>query len=134
MKKRFVCFFAAVLLALPVISHATEGARRGSGGVTQGFIGAGTAAGAQTVTVSEAKELGHRTQVTLHGNVVRSGVRSGRYEFRDDSGNIIINIDARTWQGISVDENTAVEIRGTIDRRLASFWIRRIKVESISIL
>ena len=80
-----------------------------------GYTGPGSLAQLTPVTVAAAKKLRDKTPVALRGKIVQA-VRRGKYEFQDDTGTITVEIDREVWRGISVDENTSVEIRGRMDR------------------
>ena len=95
-----------------------------------GYTGPGSLAQLAPVTVAEAKKLRNKTPVALRGKIVQA-VRKGKYEFQDDTGTITVEIDREVWRGISVDENTSVEIRGRVDREVFNVTI---DVKSILVL
>jgi uncharacterized protein (TIGR00156 family) len=93
-------FFVVVLLSAAVVYSR--------GGFT------GPKAEASPVSVSEAKKLADEAKVVLSGNITKS-LGDEKYEFRDSTGTIIIEVDNKVWRGVSVDEKAFVEIRGEID-------------------
>ena len=95
-----------------------------------GYTGPGSPAPLTPVTVAEAKKLRDKTLVALRGKIVQM-VRKGKYEFQDDTGTITVEIDREVWRGISVDENTSLEIRGRVDRGIFSATI---DVKSVLVL
>lgn len=68
------------------------------------------------VSVEEAVELRDDALVSLRGNILRS-LGDEKYIFRDDSGEITIEIDRKVWRGLSVDETDLVEISGEIEKK-----------------
>ena len=120
---------AVLLLASLAASYAQEGFT-GPEVPAGGYTGPGSLAQLPPVTVSEAQKLRNKTPVALRGKIVQA-VRKEKYEFRDDTGTIMVEIDREVWRGISVDENTTVEIRGRVDRE--AFRVT-IDVKSILVL
>ncbi|MDR0965125.1 MAG: NirD/YgiW/YdeI family stress tolerance protein [Myxococcales bacterium] len=120
MKKCFVFFLGFVLLSLPLMTaHAQEG-----------FNGPGSATQSTPKTISEAKKLPDDAWVVLRGKITRA-LGDEKYEFRDDTGTITVEIDQKVWRGLSVDEKILVEIQGEVDRDLMSV---EIDVKKITIL
>ncbi|MDR1165089.1 MAG: YgiW/YdeI family stress tolerance OB fold protein [Deltaproteobacteria bacterium] len=83
-----------------------------------GFTGPGLSA----VTVAQALKLSDDSFVILRGNIVQH-LGKDRYLFRDDSGEIIIDIDNHKWNGLSVGPENAVEIQGEIDKDWGSLEV-----------
>jgi uncharacterized protein (TIGR00156 family) len=81
----------------------------------------------ELVTVAEAKSLADDTRVVLQGTVVNS-LGDEEYTFKDESGEIVVEIDRRVWNGVSVGPNDRVEIYGEVDadRRGAEIDVRTI--------
>ena len=130
MKTSSVLILGVVLFSMPLTdSHAQEGFT-GPSAAVGGFTGPGSLAQLTPTTVAEAKKLRDKTPVALRGKIVQA-VRKEKYEFRDDSDTITVEIDRKVWQGLSVDENTLVEIRGHVDREAFSV---KIDVKSVSVL
>lgn len=68
----------------------------------------------QPTTAAEIANLPDDAQVTLTGYLVRS-LGDERYEFQDDTGTLIVEIDDDEWQGTEITPNDAVELTGEID-------------------
>lgn len=66
------------------------------------------------VTVAEAAELPDDTDVKLTGYIVRS-LGDEKYEFRDDTGTIVVEIDDEDWGNLEVTPEVRVEISGEIE-------------------
>ena len=77
-----------------------------------GFVGPDNL---QLVTVAEALELPDDTDVKLQGYIVRS-VGDENYEFKDDSGTIVVEIDDDDWGGVETTPDTWVEVSGEIEQ------------------
>ena len=111
-------FVTVSFLALVVLTaNAQQGGFSGQGG----FRG-------QVTTVEQARRLRDDTPVILQGRIGRF-LREEYYEFSDDTGSIIIEIDHRVWGELSVNEDDLVEIVGEIDRFL--FFRPKVEVRSI---
>ena len=117
--KKYTTFFVCCLITL--ITAASVHAQ---------FTGPG-AQQAQAVTVSQANTLANKTPVILTGTIVQANGRE-KYTFRDSTGEIIIEIERKAWQGISVGPSDTVEISGKVEKEL--FRKRRIEVKTIRIL
>ncbi|EEV8290340.1 YgiW/YdeI family stress tolerance OB fold protein [Escherichia coli] len=70
-------------------------------------------------TVAQAKELKDDAWVILEGSIVKK-VGDERYEFRDNSGTIVTDIDDSVWAGQNVSPKDKVRIEGEIDKDLSS--------------
>ena len=84
------------------------------GGNYGGFTGP-QAQGANTV--AGALKAWDDTMVTLKGNIIRQ-VAHEKYEFKDSTGIIIVEIDDDKWYGLSVGPNDVVEIYGEVDSEI----------------
>ncbi|MDY5303422.1 MAG: NirD/YgiW/YdeI family stress tolerance protein, partial [Campylobacter sp.] len=60
-------------------------------------------------TVAGALKARDDTMVTLKGNIIRQ-VAHEKYEFKDSTGVMIVEIDDDKWNGLSVGPNDVVEI------------------------
>ncbi|HLT90197.1 MAG TPA: NirD/YgiW/YdeI family stress tolerance protein [Woeseiaceae bacterium] len=96
---------ACVLAAAPLMAAA--GQQQG------GFVGPD--ARQAPVTAAEAMNLPDDASVRLVGYIVRS-LGDERYEFKDDSGTLIVEIDDDDWGGLEVRPEDRVELAGEIDR------------------
>lgn len=71
----------------------------------------------QVTNVAAAKQLKDDTQVRLEGQVIRA-LGKEKYEFRDSTGTIIVDIDDKHWNGQPVNRTAKVVLIGDIDREL----------------
>lgn len=69
------------------------------------------------VTVIEAKKLGDDTAVKMQGLIVKS-LGNERYEFKDETGTITVEIDKEDWHGVEATPETRIEVRGEVDKEL----------------
>ncbi|MFT5705192.1 MAG: hypothetical protein ACI8SK_001147 [Shewanella sp.] len=65
-------------------------------------------------TVQVALEAKDDTPVTLTGYIL-SGLGDEEYQFSDDTGVIIVEIDHRDWNGIDATPETQIVIQGEVD-------------------
>ena len=72
------------------------------------------AAFAQKVSVKQALTLKDDTKVELKGYVVKS-IGDEKYQFRDTTGVITVDIDDDLWQGKAVSAKTPITILGEVD-------------------
>lgn len=68
-------------------------------------------------TVAGALKAWDDTMVTLKGNIIRQ-VAHEKYEFKDSTGVMIVEIDDDKWNGLSVGPNDVVEIYGEVDSEI----------------
>ena len=73
-----------------------------------------TAIQTKTVTVKTALGLADDTKVQLKGYVVKA-IGDEKYQFRDSTGSITVDIDDDLWQGKAVSAKTLITIRGEVD-------------------
>lgn len=69
---------------------------------------------AQKVTVKQALALKDDSNVELKGYVVKA-LGDEKYQFRDTTGTINVEIDDELWQGKPVSAKTPITIVGEID-------------------
>ena len=79
---------------------------------------------AQSVTVSQANVLPHKSRVILTGKITQS-VGRDYYTFRDSTGEITVEIKRKVWRGLSVNPSDSVEITGEVEKK----FIGKIKIE-----
>ena len=97
----------------------------------EGFTGPGSTTNTRqyrTVTVAEAKNLPYDTRVVLTGNIVQS-LGDEKYAFKDDTGEITIEIDRKIWRGLSVGVADTVEITGKVEvkRNRVEIEVKRLR-------
>lgn len=66
------------------------------------------------VTVQQVMTLKDDTNVQLHGYVVKS-IGDEKYEFKDRTGTITVDIDDELWQGKAISAKTPITIIGEVD-------------------
>ncbi|MEE1122821.1 MAG: NirD/YgiW/YdeI family stress tolerance protein [Acinetobacter pseudolwoffii] len=72
------------------------------------------AAFAKTMTVQQALGMKDDSKVQLKGYVVKA-VGDEKYQFRDSTGSITVEIDDELWQGKPILAKTPVTIIGEVD-------------------
>ena len=71
----------------------------------------------QMVTVSEIEKLNDGDYIVMQGtNLEKTGNET--YNFKDNTGTIIIEIDNDEWAGITVTPNDIIIIEGEIDKNM----------------
>lgn len=65
-------------------------------------------------TVQQALSANDDAQVELRGNVVKS-LGDEKYQFRDQTGSITVEIDHELWQAKPISANTPVTLIGEVD-------------------
>jgi uncharacterized protein (TIGR00156 family) len=68
----------------------------------------------RTVTVKEALTMRDDTNVQLKGYIVKA-IGDEKYEFRDRTGSITVDIDDDLWHGRKISAKTLVTIIGEVD-------------------
>lgn len=116
--KRTQATFA--LLFLPLLS----GAALAAGGYT------GPGATTQVTTVAGALDAADDTPVVLQGQIVKR-LKGDRYEFKDASGTITVEIDDEDWPPQAVSENAKVKLTGEVERDLMS---REVDVDIVELM
>jgi len=81
---------------------------------THGYIGPGTPT---ITTVAAARQAADDTAVILEGYITRRINQDDRYEFKDQTGTIIVEIDNDDWPG-PVSDKTKVRLYGEVDKDL----------------
>ncbi len=108
MKKTILTALVVALLLGPAVTWAA-------------FSGPG--AGGQSVTVSQLSNLQDDAMVTLTGQIIRQ-LGDDKYEFKDKTGTVTVEIDHKVWQGMDVNPQKTVTIYGELDKDFT-----RIKVD-----
>ena len=70
-------------------------------------------------TVAAVKEMKDNSWFTLEGHIVKQ-VRKERYIFRDQSGEVEVEIDDEKWKGRKVDPGTKIRISGEVEKDFLS--------------
>ena len=81
-----------------------------------------------THTAAQALEAHDETPVVLVGRIVER-IRDEQYRFRDESGEIRLDVGEEIWRGAQVGPETLVRVTGEIDRGLRSvdIWVHAIE-------
>lgn len=69
---------------------------------------------ATVTTVKQALTAKDSTPIKLHGQVVKS-LGDEKYQFRDKTGSITVDVDDELWQGRPISPNTNVTLVGEVD-------------------
>lgn len=113
MKKQMFVIWVVLFVLLPIFGACGQEGLTGPGG---GFTGPGSNPNTTTViTVAAAQSLRDDARVTLQGTIV-SQLSREKYNFRDSTGEIVVEIDRRVWGSLTISETDLVEIYGEIDR------------------
>ncbi|WP_312086360.1 NirD/YgiW/YdeI family stress tolerance protein [Acinetobacter variabilis] len=86
----------------------------GAAAVASSETAVNQAAFAKTTTVKQALAMKDDSKVQLKGYVVKA-VGDEKYQFRDNTGTITVEIDDELWQGKPVSAKTPVVIIGEVD-------------------
>ena len=104
MKKVLVFCALGLLLSLPTNASAQQN--------LGGFTGPSAVA---PTTVAEALQKADNTAVELTGKIEKS-LGDEKYQFSDESGKTVVEIDNEDFRGVSVNENDTVKLRGEVDK------------------
>ena len=69
----------------------------------------------QLVTVAETAGLPDDSEVRLEGFIVKA-LGDEEYEFHDDTGTLVVEIDDEDWGGLEVSPELKVQLHGEIDQ------------------
>ena len=86
----------------------------GTAAVASSVTAVNQAAFAKTTTVKQALTMKDDSKVQLKGYVVKA-VGDEKYQFRDNTGTITVEIDDELWQGKPVSAKTPMVIIGEVD-------------------
>jgi uncharacterized protein (TIGR00156 family) len=94
---------------------------------TAQFTGPGATGQATTVAQLADRRLG--SYVTVTGNIV-AHQREDYYTFRDESGEIRVEIGNSVWQNREISPDTKVRLLGELDRGVAGryLWVKSLQV------
>jgi uncharacterized protein (TIGR00156 family) len=83
----------------------------------------------QATTVAEAQNVRAGNYVVVTGNIV-AHQRSDYFTFRDDTGEIRVEISSRVWQGREVTPETTVRLLAEVDQGRAGryLWVKSLEV------
>ncbi|WP_144213058.1 YgiW/YdeI family stress tolerance OB fold protein [Shewanella donghaensis] len=103
MKKLLVCGLLFASTTAVAASNVNQG---GFLGPTRGSVD----------TIDKALEAKDDTPAVLTGYIVES-LGDEEYRFRDDSGEMIVEIDDKNWKGIEATPETKLTLLGEIDSK-----------------
>ena len=107
----FVALILTAFLAVPAFAAFEGPGADGKGG----FKGSG--ANAPASTVEQVKNLADDVIVAVTGNVISKVAGSkDKYNFRDASGEMIVEIDQKRFRGQTVTPETTVRLIGKVDK------------------
>lgn len=106
MKKTLGFCALALLIGLPLKASAQEN--------VGGFTGPSAVA---PTTVSEALQKADDTAVELTGKIEKS-LGDEKYQFKDETGAAVVEIDNEDFRGVSINENDTVKLKGEVDKEL----------------
>ncbi|MGI2260953.1 NirD/YgiW/YdeI family stress tolerance protein [Shewanella sp. GXUN23E] len=109
---------AAVLLLVSLVSGGAMAAYEGPG------------AQAQITSASAVKDAQDGAKAQLTGKLVKS-LGDEKYQFQDESGMVIVDIDDDLLRNVQVDENTPVVLVGEVDNDWDG---QEVDIEVISLL
>lgn len=104
--KHFIAFLLTVFLIQE--SHAQT--------LAGGFEG--PKVNVNQTTVAEALKMSDESRVSLVGQIINS-LGDDKYTFKDQTGEVVIEIDDEDWQGQKVTPENTIEITGEIDKEFA---------------
>ena len=90
----------------------------------------GPTATGQTNTVAQARRARVDTYVTVTGNIV-AHLREDYFTFRDDTGEIRVEIEPEVWRNRDIGANTTVRLLAEVDRNAAGtvyLWVQSFEI------
>ncbi|WP_342649973.1 NirD/YgiW/YdeI family stress tolerance protein [Pseudomonas sp. REB1044] len=91
-----------------------------------------TGPGAQLITtVAAAKEAADDTPVVLQGYITKKVNNDDKYEFKDNTGTITVEIDNEDLPVTPFNEKTKVKLTGEVEKHLMS---REVDVDIVEII
>ncbi len=81
-------------------------------GANAGFVGTSEQA---VITVAEVSNMGDDKAVVMRGSIEKH-LKKDKYQFVDQTGKIVVEIDGDEWRGIDVTPNDTVLIIGETDK------------------
>lgn len=88
----------------------------------------GPSAAKNETTVAEALKMSDETYVALTGKIVNS-LGDEKYTFKDQTGEVVIEIDDDDWHGVKVTPENTITINGEVDKEM--FEPTKIDVDSV---
>lgn len=82
------------------------------------FVGFQDNNGTKT-SITEALKMSDNSYVTVQGNIVKR-LSEDKYQFKDSTGTMTVEIDKDKWGGISVNTQDKLELTGEIEKKFNS--------------
>ena len=82
------------------------------------------------ITVAEAKQLNDDARLTLEG-FITGHLRGDHYLFRDDTGEISVEIEDEVWKGIEIGADTNVILYGELEHEFGSLEVEVDRLEVV---
>ena len=129
--KKFLCALTMVMLLSGAAFAGFEGSS--SYPASQGFhssSGNGAAMGG-VVDIKDVMNMYDEQTATVRGNIVRQ-LSDDKYLFKDKTGELVVEIDYKYWNGLQVSEKDVLELTGEIDKdynsvKLDVFMVKKVK-------
>lgn len=112
----------AAVLALVFAFSTSDALANESGGYYRHAGGGYTGPGPAIVTVEQAKSMRDDARVALKGHIIQN-LGGEKYVFKDSTGAVNVEIDAKRWQGQNIGPDDLVEIYGEVDKDWSSLEI-----------
>jgi uncharacterized protein (TIGR00156 family) len=124
--KKFAAIAAIMMMATAPVFAAEGGFNGPSATATQtqtqtqqgGFVDNN----ANLTTAAKVKEMKDDSWVKLRGNITER-LSDDRYNFRDESGTVVVEIDHKRWNGVTVGPQDKVELQGKVDKDWNEFEV-----------
>ncbi|WP_230353772.1 YgiW/YdeI family stress tolerance OB fold protein [Lelliottia sp. WAP21] len=124
--KKFAAIAAIMMMATAPVFAAQGGFNGPSATATQtqtqtqqgGFVDNN----ANLTTAAKVKEMKDDSWVKLRGNITER-LSDDRYNFRDESGTVVVEIDHKRWNGVTVGPQDKVELQGKVDKDWNEFEV-----------
>lgn len=82
-------------------------------------------------TVEQAKMLKDDAWVILRGNIEKQ-ISPKHYMFKDQSGSIVVEIDAKRWEGQTITPQDQIEISGKMDKDRKSIEVEVKQIKKVN--
>ena len=70
---------------------------------------------ADVTTVKNALQMDDDSIVTLQGQIEKR-IKKDKYQFKDNTGNMVVKIEKKVWHGQTVNSSDVVQITGELDK------------------
>lgn len=120
LKSQALALFFIPMLSVPLLS--------GTALAASGYTGPG--ATQQITTVAAALDAADDAPVVLQGQIVKR-LKGDRYEFKDASGTIEVEIDDEDWPPQAISDSAKVKLTGEVERDLMG---REVDVDIVEVM